>query len=260
MARQLLCGLTIAALALCTTTTLQAAVKTWDGLGSGDDWDTLANWNPDGVPGTNDQITIGTGFDVVKATGNVILDEASPAGTLHIASGASLTMTAGSVKLNANPASAQIDGTLTLQATGAQIVGRNQAVNVMGSYGLTGTIQFDDYENGVASNKTANGSLPMVDFQAIGAEVRMLTMDAGDFTNLNNKVSGNWAFGIDGTRVNATGTPTVSPGGNDEINGKWIARVDTANTSTLTLVPEPATMVLLALGGLGVLTRRRRRA
>ena len=49
--------LLLSALAGCSFTTAQAAVVAWDGGASGS-WNTTTNWNPDGLPGNDADITI----------------------------------------------------------------------------------------------------------------------------------------------------------------------------------------------------------
>ena len=49
--------LTLSALVGCSFTAAQAATVTWDGETS-DSWNTTTNWNPDGLPGSADDVTI----------------------------------------------------------------------------------------------------------------------------------------------------------------------------------------------------------
>jgi hypothetical protein len=55
--------------------TANAAVSTWDGS-TNSDWDTAANWDPDGVPGSTDQVIISNGNAVTK-TGNLDINNAT---------------------------------------------------------------------------------------------------------------------------------------------------------------------------------------
>ena len=67
-----------------------AAVKTWDGGGDGVNWNSANNWNPNGVPGTTDDITIDcscTVFYNINADLEIF-------GTLTIASGSYPAMNA----------------------------------------------------------------------------------------------------------------------------------------------------------------------
>lgn len=49
-----------------------SAQKTWDGGGGNTNWNTPANWNPDGVPAAGQSVTIGNGFTVVLNTSATI--------------------------------------------------------------------------------------------------------------------------------------------------------------------------------------------
>ena len=49
--------ISLIALAVCTTPAL-SATKTWDGGGSGTSWSSANNWNPNGVPGSSDNVII----------------------------------------------------------------------------------------------------------------------------------------------------------------------------------------------------------
>src|SRR6187551_2956522 len=40
----------------------QAAATVWDGGGANANWDTANNWDSNSVPGSNEDITFGTGF------------------------------------------------------------------------------------------------------------------------------------------------------------------------------------------------------
>jgi hypothetical protein len=85
-----------------------------------------------------------------------------------------------------------------------------------------------------------------------------LQMDEADFTDLDGKIdSGAFFFGINGTHIRNTGTLTSSAGA-DVVDGLYLARTDTADTVTLTAVPEPSSAALLGLGGLTLILRRRK--
>ena len=59
------------ALSFCTglliAVSAQAVTRTWDGTGDGANWTDTLNWNPDGTPGTSDDIIIGSSATVTNA-------------------------------------------------------------------------------------------------------------------------------------------------------------------------------------------------
>ncbi len=94
----------------------------WDGGGIGDDWTTAANWNFDAVPGTSDEVVIGTGFSVTNgqaefgtltiATNSTVVfgEDGLPAASTIVCSGT--VARAGVWRLSGG-------GTLTLTGTGS---------------------------------------------------------------------------------------------------------------------------------------------
>ena len=57
MCKKLVCLITLCLLVVITGSS-QAADKRWDNGGSGKLWSTSGNWNPDGVPGSSDNVYI----------------------------------------------------------------------------------------------------------------------------------------------------------------------------------------------------------
>lgn len=206
-----------------------AAVVNFDNTGGDSTWENATNWDTDTVATGADTITIPTGFNVTRASLLRLNNEAP--GTLQIASGASLTIN-GDLQLDRAPAQVVIDGTLIFASGGTKSNMENGAAQ--GTYTLSGTIQFNDYNNGIASSGVSAGT-PLLNFVQVGANMKALGMNAGDFTNLNGKLSATSPFfGINGTPVRNTGTPTDSTGA-DIVGGLYLARTDTTDSVTLTL-------------------------
>jgi len=124
-----------------------AAAKTWDGGAGTLNWSDGANWDPDGVPLTNDIITIPSPFDVTLDIDFTV----GNSGTLTIDSGASLLVDKNKKLLNfnqiTNAGDLVIDGkvetsdTLTNQATGTiDILGDGSADNGVFINKKTGTV------------------------------------------------------------------------------------------------------------------------
>ena len=59
--------------------TVSAAVVTWDGGGGDTSWHTANNWNPDGVPGAADDVTINIGANptITHTTGTTTINSLS---------------------------------------------------------------------------------------------------------------------------------------------------------------------------------------
>jgi len=97
---------------------VSATEKTWDGGGGNSNWGNAANWNSDVLPGSTDNVTIGTGVSV--------------------------TMTADYTTT----------GTLTLSGTGTiQMAGYNLTIG-----GLTGSVGSIINNSGTSKNLTLNQS------------------------------------------------------------------------------------------------------
>jgi hypothetical protein len=90
------------------------AQKNWVGGASGNpnNWNTAANWNPAGIPGTSDAVTIpgsATYYPIVSTAA------VNSVRMITVNSGATLTITAGgSVATTVGPASVSVNGTLSM--------------------------------------------------------------------------------------------------------------------------------------------------
>ena len=154
--------------------------------------------------------------------------------------------------------SAQSDGTYTISGgtlgdatTGASAdVGGSTGIGLFNVVGDGGSILLTDYD------QAAKGTLQM---DLVSGKVSPVDV-AGNITlaaNCSLVISGTppmdvvlmtYTGSLTGTFTNVSGLP-----------GGWSVDYGSGNDDEITLVPEPATLSLLALGGIGVLLRRRRK-
>jgi hypothetical protein len=120
--------LVIAAATLLAAPIANATTRAWVGGSAGNEtnFNTATNWSPNGTPVTADDLTINAGASFYPdVTG------AATARTITIASGASLTVSAGSLTLT-NDGGVNNSGTFTISGTGSLLGNRNLTNNVGG--------------------------------------------------------------------------------------------------------------------------------
>ncbi|BDS06543.1 hypothetical protein NT6N_15830 [Oceaniferula spumae] len=271
-----------ATLSIITTTSLgigaaQAAVVIWDNDSSNNSWQTATNWDPDGVPAFNDDITIGNG-DAVTHT---------PASDLQINGGGSLTISGGSSWTQTTTHWTQIvDGTMTLdngtftRSSGGNLVlafnaNDNGVINATNSsINLGGELWFghnlvSNTGNQVAqvtlNNSTidANGTVGIWFWDTDATDTSMSINVIGAGSTIEARVGRRNTGGSDNTVTWETlwneGILQYN-GGNDGSFSDHFITSGTAGTVgyTLTSIPEPSSAALLGLAGLALVMRYRR--
>ncbi|HAT73285.1 MAG TPA: hypothetical protein DCS63_10770, partial [Elusimicrobia bacterium] len=119
----------------------RAAAITWDGAGGDTNWYTANNWNPDGVPGSADDITINAAVGVVVNVSspainfNTLALGAAGGGTAvtitlstGIASGGSFTIHNGAMLVQNSTETLKISGNLTVEPGGRITHGNNATI------------------------------------------------------------------------------------------------------------------------------------
>ena len=145
----------IFAIAFCFSFKVNATSYTWTGANN-NDWNNSGNWSPGGIPGTGDDVTIGSGTCFVNTTSPSInmLDVSGGGGGTVIISGhlilnadlntaGTITQTDGTIQGSGNLI---VSGTFNWNSTSAQIQGTgnrfmNGVMNVTG--GLLKTTLFN---------------------------------------------------------------------------------------------------------------------
>ena len=179
-----------------------------------------------------------------------------------------------------------VDITLSLQVTGSNSIGNVESVNMLlrtlasgsglnggGLFQITSVTPLSPF----TTTNTTSGSFPSTfsatgDSANSGATVSQTSKDMGD----NAPAGSSPAIGSSGTTtipfevirltslsnltVGAIYNFSVTLGGHGDAQGSWIDNssgtlfdINSAPLFTVTVVPEPATLSLLALGGLGSL-------
>jgi len=235
------------------------AQKTWDGGAGTTNWGDGNNWNPNGVPGATDAVTIGNGFTVIVNTSPITI------ASLTVGGGASGLLTMGNNNNNR-----------ALTVTGNVIVNSGATFNTAGNGGNTVTIggnltnsgTFDmniggaDCEvtfNGTA-NQTITGTGGTTDFNTItinnsGAAnnniVEVMPSNftaAGGFLTLTRgilKMSGSYTFANtffntaspvinsdEGIWLNNSNVTVTGQGGDTELSGLIRITAGTYNVGT----------------------------
>ncbi len=146
------------------------AQVTWDGGGGDLNWDTNNNWNPNGVPGGTDDITIDCSCTVTyDVNGDLEID-----GSLTIAAGTTLDM--GGEKLvvgkNDNTATLTNNGTITnsaeIKSKGTGVYGDGPTLNNYGTMSLITKLSAGNNNGGGYVNNYATGVISGTDAHVDG--------------------------------------------------------------------------------------------
>ena len=240
------------------STCLYGATLTWDGGGTGDGFLTAGNWNPDQVPTSSDSVTLNStstlsGSFTVGDTQS-ITDAAGTNLRMRIASGGVLTVgSGGSINLTGGIAESGGGGVFVVGANATQVsmyrFWNDEAAYtnrfIASSAGVT-PFSISDRFSLRGTNSVLEVDLTNYDT----ANGETLTLFNYGSLLLQNQASGDNGFGA----YTVTG-----PGG-----ASWTENVhytinlgDLSNDAiTLTIIPEPSSALLLALGGLAIIKRR----
>jgi hypothetical protein len=204
---------------------LQPAVDyTWNGS-SDTDWGTSANWTPNGVPGSSDNVTIsspGTNTLSINSARTVINFTLSGTGDFTTTSAGSLTITGTLSSTSSATPSLNCASTVTISSGSSQTIPAWNFGNLNASGGArvlasSGTIGVCGTFTPGAGAYTVTGST--VNFNGTGAQ----TINAITYNNLT--VSGNRG----GAAVTLP-SGTITVGGNGSYTGSNTTWVNTGNT------------------------------
>lgn len=195
----------------------QASPFTWTGSAGDNKWETATNWSPTGVPGLNDDATIGAGaLAVTISNGNATVKSLNLARNLNIGTTRTFSVT-----------TASIAGTITL-ADQSVLSGGTYTINSGGNFIFPSACAYARI-----SNLTINGTLPAV---SGATKWNNITLNGAMIAS-----SGNFDVAFEGSQTlngtlqattglmrlggTATGTLTITPtgkiaGGNVEIYNK----------------------------------------
>jgi hypothetical protein len=180
------------------------AQKTWDGGAGNSNWSSANNWNPNGVPATTDNVTIGN-F-------SVLLDASATVASLSVGSGGTAVLTISGNNPNKTltvTGNVTINSGATINATG----NGGHIFNIAGNLTNNGTLtdsgaNMDIIFNGVNQIISGNGSFNFTDFSFSTPGTKSI--------NSNITVTGNW--NSNSSAVGGTGIVSLS-GNSQTING-----------------------------------------
>jgi len=178
----------------------------------------------DGSSSTSDYAFGGTG-----TTYNALeLINGTASGAITVNSGGSLSGTG-------------IVGTLNVNSGGTLAPGASIGTLAVGDTTIGGIFSVDVDNTGASDLLNVTGDL------ILGGASSLSIVDI-------NQLAGSFY-----TIATYTGTGSGTFAGGDNLPGSWYVDYGTGSNSAVTLMPEPATMALLGLGGLGLLFGRKRR-
>lgn len=178
------------------------------GIPPGTDWNTAANWNPDGVPTGSSDVCIGAAFTVNHAGTDTINKLQNIAGTLNLTGGALTVNGTASVggTLSASAGSATFNGTTNI--TNLSLTGGTTTFS-----GTTASITALTFNSGTLNASSGTVTLPVAGYTHAGGTLRLnggSVSTAGTITQTGGLIQG----GSPGTltaNINQTGG-TIGPG------------------------------------------------
>jgi 6-phosphogluconolactonase len=187
----------------------QAATKTFTGGAGTTDWNTPGNWNPKGVPGATDDVTIPSGQTVTNkpfaALGTGFINSLTLLGTLTItSSGLNLQSATASSSINNLTLTGSPYSQFTMQGPATfsgNLVLSPGLVNGPGAATITGTV--------TVSNSSSLTPATVVNKGSITVAQNNLQVTLGD-TNFVNDKTGSIALQGDGITIRGNGTFTNS--------------------------------------------------
>ena len=151
-----------------TAAACDAPTKTWDGGAGSSSWNTAANWSPDGVPTSADDVCIGAGVTIGPSVG-------AAARTFQVLSSGSLTIVSGSTLNVAGPGPSSIDagafltvegslqGSSPLIFAGSMVLSGDSTISVPVTNTATGVITKSSTGTTILSGSLTNAGAVHVD-------------------------------------------------------------------------------------------------
>lgn len=180
-----------------------AAPYAWTGSAGDNKWESPNNWSPTGVPGLNDDATIGAGASAVTiSNGNVTVKSLNLGRNLNIGTTRTFSVT-----------TAAVAGTITL-ADQSALSGGTYTINAGGNFVFAGACAYSRI-----TNLTINGTLPAVS-------------GAAKWNNIT----------LNGAMIASAGNCDIAFEGSQTLNGtlqatSGLMRLGGTGTGTLTITP-----------------------
>lgn len=203
--------------------------KTWDGPATGANWNTAANWAPDGIPGADDVVCVGAGTSTALAA-NVTVRAVRVDGTLTHSYSYALTLTdtaePSSIATYVKQGLVDTAGTLDIADMtwqGGSISGAG-TTTFSGTYAVLGNVNFPSVGAGHTLVTAGDGSFTSYGL-GLGDGARWINRGAA--TGQGGSFSG-------GTFHNEPGASLTKTAG----TGSWSLGMPTDNDGTITRVDD----------------------